>query len=179
MIDLGQQSFRHGDLVHIAPDLGSSMSHFPSDCDAIVIASYAHQYGGSDHDSFTLFLRGQGNTSWYQASQLALLEHDRHDLLASWQKEIDDERTLKSNLDWIFAHGDELLTESCAGASVEALASTLGIDNLWGAQGEGFVYTVSAQLVLELAEPYLRAGNKEGWLAFCRSITTTQHDKES
>ena len=78
------QKFFKGDRVRIARDLGPMMSHFEKDCEAIVMYSYAEQYGGSgkDAEQFSLYiLPNRGETSWYYANQLELIEPDRLDLL--------------------------------------------------------------------------------------------------
>lgn len=93
VVDPHPEKFVMGDLVHIAKDLGPSMSHFTSDCMAIVIGSYGDQYGGDDHDIYSLFLEGKGDTSWYHAHQLTLLERNRGDLRQEWQGEINLKRS--------------------------------------------------------------------------------------
>lgn len=79
------QKFFFGDRVRIAKDLGSSMSHFEKDCEAIVMYSYAEQYDSSSAknlDQFSLFILPKGGeSSWYYAHQLELIEPDRLDLL--------------------------------------------------------------------------------------------------
>jgi hypothetical protein len=40
------QKFNKGDVVWVAKDLGSTMSHFNNDCPAIVMYSYESEYGG-------------------------------------------------------------------------------------------------------------------------------------
>lgn len=86
------ERFRIGDLVQITKDLGPSMSHFTSDCRAIVVASYAQQFGGSNHNSYTLFLEHKGEVSWYKDHQLTYLEHNRGDLRMEWQDVINRRR---------------------------------------------------------------------------------------
>lgn len=79
-----KQKFNRGDLVHVARDLGPSMSHFTSNVDAIVDGSYAevcnpHFYGDEDHlKKYCLFLLIPGNgsirhVSWYHEHQLTLI----------------------------------------------------------------------------------------------------------
>ena len=80
------QKFFLGDRVCIAKDLGASMSHFESDCEAIVMYSYAEQYDDNSSrknlDQFGLYiLPNRGESSWYYADQLTLLEPDRIDML--------------------------------------------------------------------------------------------------
>ena len=163
------QQFHKGDWVRVAKDLGPSMSHFTADCEAIVIGSYKDQYGGNNTDSFTLHLKGRGQCSWYYASQLTLIEPGRLDKLQAWKDEAEAERKQKSNLDWIFANGPAV-TEKPHGASIEALAACFGLTNLWGCSGEGIEYYSNAMGTLDLAAPYLKAGDKAGWLARCELL---------
>lgn len=158
------QKFQKGDWVRIAKDLGPSMSHFTADCEAIVIGSYKDQYGGDNTDSFTLHLKGRGQSSWYYDSQLTMIESGRLDKLQAWEEEAEAERKQKSDLEWIFANGPEV-AEKPHGASIQALAECFGLTNLWGRNGEGITYYSNAMGTLELAAPYLKAGDKAGWLA--------------
>jgi hypothetical protein len=167
------QKFHMGDLVHIAQDLGPMMTHFVSDQDAIVLGSYADQYGDprsvQGEPVYTLFLKDRGETSWYYESQLHLLENNRRDLLRQWREELERDRAMKADLDWIFGHGKEVL-EHGYGASMQTLASCFGCTNLWGSRGEGYVYFTRAMATREMAAPYLRNGDKAGWLAHCEKI---------
>lgn len=162
------QKFHRGDLVHVAKDLGPSMSHFTSDVDAIVIGSYHDQYGGGNIRDYTLHLKGDGQCSWYSEHQLELLEHGRTDLLEQWKAEEEAEEKQKADLDWIFAHGPDVL-KSAHGASIAALAQGVWITNLWGSHGEGLAYYENAMRVLSIAAPFLEAKDKNGWLAFCQT----------
>jgi hypothetical protein len=70
------QKFTRGDVVRVADDLGSTMSHFRSGADAIVMGSYRDQYGGSDAKNYTLMFCDDGNrVSWYYEYQLTLIRH--------------------------------------------------------------------------------------------------------
>jgi len=160
-----KQKFKKGDLVHVAKDLGSCMSHFENDVDAVVIGSYKDKYGGSNTKSYTLHLKGQGEVSWYEEHQLTLIEHSRTDILKIWKAEEKAEEKKKSNLDWIFKNGISVL-KSAHGSTVSALASCLGCSNLWGSHGEGFVYYQNARSVLAMAKPFLEKSDKVGWLEF-------------
>ena len=163
------QKFQKGDWVQVAKDLGPSMSHFTADCEAIVIGSYADQYGGSNRNSFTLHLKGRGQSSWYYGNQLTLIESGRKDKLRQWKATAKAEVKQKSDLDWIFANGPAV-AEKPHGASIAALAKCFGLTNLWGRNGEGITYYSNAMGTLELAMPYLKAGDKAGWLAHCESL---------
>lgn len=170
------QKFQKGDWVQVAKDLGPSMSHFTADCEAIVIGSYADQYGGSDRNSFTLHLKGRGQISWYYGNQLTLIESGRLDKLQAWEDEADAERKQKSDLDWIFANGPDV-AEKPHGASIAALAKCFGLTNLWGRNGEGITYYSNAMGTLELALPYLKAGDKAGWLKRCELLLANARGK--
>ena len=167
--------FNPGDLVHIAKDLGPMMRHFTADIDAIVIGSYQAQYGGQNASDYTLFLKGHGRVSWYHESQMELIQRGRNDLLDLWQSEMDADDKLKSDLDWIFAHGPEVL-ERASGASVAALGKCLGITNLWGSHGEGLAYYENSLRVLSIAGPHLAAKDKDGFLELCKSIHVSTVD---
>jgi hypothetical protein len=130
------QKFQKGDWVRIAKNLGDSMRHFESGCEAIVIGSYADQYGGSNHNSYTLYLKGRGQCSWYYGSQLTLIEPGRLDKLQAWQEEAEAEKRQKSDLDWIFANGPSV-SDNPNSASIEALAECFGLMDMCGCNGEG------------------------------------------
>ena len=163
------QKFQKGDLVHVAKDLGQSMSHFTNDIDAIVIGSYNDQYGGGDTTSYTLHLKGSGQCSWYYEDQLELIERNRCDLLDAWEAEKEAERKQKSDIDWIFEHGPEVL-KSAHGATIETLGRGVGITNLWGSHGEGLAYYENAMTIMAVAGPFLEKKDKAGWLAFCQTV---------
>jgi len=163
------QKFHKGDWVRVAKDLGPHMSHFTGDCEAIVIGSYADQFGGKDHENYTLHLKGRGQCSWYYGSQLTLIESGRLDKLQAWEDEADAERKQKSDLDWIFPNGEAVL-KAPHGASIQALANCFGLTNLWGSRGEGIDYYRNAIGTQRMAEPYLKAGDKAGWLEHCATL---------
>lgn len=169
---MSEQQFHRGDLVRVADDLGPSMKHFSgAGSEAVVVGSYVDQFGGDrpGGGGYTLYLRGDGSTSWYYESQLTLVEPGRVDLLETWEAEIAADAREKSDLAWIFAHGEEV-AEKGYGASIAALARCLGVENLWGSHGEGFVYVENCLKVLALADPYLVAGDEAGWRAFATSV---------
>lgn len=163
------QKFHKGDWVRVATELGPHMSHFTADCEAIVIGSYADQYGGNDHESYTLHINGRGECSWYYGNQLTLIESGRLDKLKQWEDEAEADRQQKSDLDWIFANGEEVL-KSPHGASIQALANCFGLTNLWGSRGEGITYYTNSKATLQFASTYLKAGDKAGWLSRCDEI---------
>ncbi len=88
------KKFFKGDLVQVG-EMPTMMSHFTGNCQAIVLYTYAEQYGRSGsnpHKDYSLFIlkrgdRGEvswyhrGEVSWYHEDQLTLIEPDRLDLL--------------------------------------------------------------------------------------------------
>lgn len=168
METLIKQKFQKGDHVRVAKDLGSMMSHFPSDCEAIVIGSYYDQYGGNEGNKkqYTIHLKGGGQTSWYYEHQLILIKAESLDLLKQWEKERDDDIKEKSDLDWIFSHGEECL-KNPHGSTASALAKYLGVDNLWGSHGEGAVFYSNCYKVLAFAHDFLIKGDKDGYIKAC------------
>ena len=173
---MNEQKFQKGDLVHVAANLGSAMSHFTADIDGIIIGSYADQYGGSGTDSYTLHLKGRGECSWYWENQLTLIEADRLDLLDKWKQELEAEIKQKGDLDWIFENGPDVAAAP-HGASLQSLADSLGLGSLWGSRGEGVTYWTRSMQILEVATPYLKNKDKGGWLALA-SVTATQESPD-
>lgn len=163
------QKFHLGDYVQIADDLGPSMSHFTSGCPAIVMGSYKDEYGGSNTTSYTLFIQGKGEVSWYYESQLTMIEPGNFDLLKRWQREHQGAIDRASDLDWIFSHGPKVI-DRMAGATAEALGQCLGLSNLWGSHGEYFCFWQNASRIRDMAEPFLKRKDKKGWLEFCEKF---------
>jgi hypothetical protein len=173
------QKFHKGDWVRVVKDLGSSMSHFESDCEAIIIGSYADQYPQYDSgnvNQFSLFIKGRGEVSWYHVSQLTLIEAERIDLLEQWKAEKATEIKEKSDLDWIFSHGQEVI-DNPHGSSIAALAACFGLINMWGSRGEGFVWQQNAMGTMAIATPYLEKGDKAGWLENCQRLADEARKK--
>ena len=77
------QKFFKGDLVHVG-EMPVYMDHFEGNCKAIVLYTYAEEYGGGakEEKQYCLHIlpRG-GEVSWYEEKQLTLVEADRLDLL--------------------------------------------------------------------------------------------------
>ena len=156
------QKFRLGDLVRVAKDLGSSRSHFTSDCDAIVVGSYADQFGGSDVESYTLMLLPEGGRcSWYYEEELTLIEKGfAHTILDVAEKKLREE----SSLVWIKNNWTEFKKEPNS-IGLQKLASFLGCYGLWGPQGEGITYYANACAIISFYDkniiPHLKGENEE------------------
>ena len=83
------QKFHTGDLVKIVDDLGPRMNHFQSGVEGIILGSYKDLYGGSNVDSYSLYIEGRGNAAWYYENQLTLIEKHRTDLLEQWKRDME------------------------------------------------------------------------------------------
>lgn len=178
------QQFHHGDHVKLADDY-SKMWRFENGestpikseyagMEAIVIASYSDQYRTPDSGGgYTLRFRRGGEVSWFYDDDLTLISSNALSLLDQWKKEQDDEIKMKSDLDWIFDHGEEVL-KSPHGASICALAACFGLTNLWGRSGEGIVWYENACITMHYAAHHLKAGDKAGWLELCDKVLTSK-----
>lgn len=176
------QAFHNGDHVKIANDYSSggsfdiksgvaiSITSEDAGKEAIVIASYNDKYGIPDTGGdYTLFFKGHGEVSWFPEEALTLIRANASDLLNQWMQELCDEINMKSDLDWIFSHGKEVI-EHPYGSSVAELAKCFGLTNLWGKNGEGYDYYINSLGTMKMATPFLEAGDKTGWLEYCKKI---------
>ena len=80
--------FQPGDLVKIGKNLGAAARFLHTDVEAIVEYSYAGKYGGLEDNSYCLYVKGIGKSSWYDANHLTLIEPGRLDLIETWKSEI-------------------------------------------------------------------------------------------
>ena len=159
---MDQQKYQKGDHIMIDKDLGSMMSHFTADAEAIVIGSYKDQFGGSDTKSYTLHIKDRGKVSWYYEHQLTLIEANRSDLLEQWETKEKELVSQQSDLDWIFTNGKEVV-DNGYGTSIQALADVHNFGSLWGSNGEGVTYLSRSIQILEIAMPYLISGDRKAY----------------
>ena len=80
--------FQPGDFVRISKNLGTAARYLHTDAEAVVEYSYAGKYGGNEDNSYALFIRGIGRSSWYDANHLTLIESGRSDLIEEWKVEM-------------------------------------------------------------------------------------------
>lgn len=131
------EKFRHGDVVQIAKNLRPSMAHFTSGVRGIVIGSYRDQYGGSGDyaiKDYTIFVEGQGETSWYSEDQLTFIEHNPS-LLDTWEDQIEARNRDESDLKWIREHWSEL-RDKCPSTSMLAIFSAMEFQSAFLRNGE-------------------------------------------
>lgn len=162
MRDIKGQKFKRGDVVHIAADLGQSMSHFTKNKDVVILGSYADQFGGSNTKSYTvMFLDTGGECSWYQEHQLTFLRHDGEELIAKITKEKEERVKVEIDLEWIVDNWKEIRigATSETNASMNKLMSLIGITNPWGNHGEGIDYFNNAKYMMDCLDPILLTGD--------------------
>lgn len=157
-------SFVRGDLVRVYGERGLAIAE-----EAVVVYSYAERYGSGDPESYSLLFRGRGEVSWFPSSQLTLVRNDLA-LLDQWRGEVDATAAQRSDLDWIFANGREVLRSGYR-PSIQALADCLRLDDLWGPpRGKGVDLAANLVALGGLAWPYLLRGSKQRWLEFCEDV---------
>lgn len=155
-----KQKFKRGDYLRVEREGKNKMN-------AIVLGSYADEFGGDNIDDYSLYIEGWSESAWYDVDELTLIEKNRMDLLDKWEKEEKSEDEQKSDIDWIFENRKEVL-ENPHNATIERLGRDLGSMNLWGSRGEGIVYNRNARFVLKISEAFLKANKKNKWLEFCK-----------
>lgn len=132
-----EQKFKRGNLVHIAKDLGSMMNHFENDKDAIIVGSYADQFGGDETTKYTvMFLDTGDRCSWYQEWQLTLIDEGGEHLFEEAIK--NRERISKQNTDinYIAKHLEE---GNLSGESILLLFEMLDYNTSFYDNGEFFI----------------------------------------
>lgn len=163
--------FKKYDLVRIKDLSDTCQKYFPHSTEAIVMYTYKEKYGGRDDESMSLYVKDHGEVSWYKPCNLTLVEHGREDLLKEWRDKAAEVEKRESDLDWIFSHGDEIASgKSLSGNVAYALFRCLSDKDMWGSRGEGIVYYENAVTTFCLAKPFLKAKDKEGWLAFAKKF---------
>jgi hypothetical protein len=168
-----QQKFKRGDLVHITADMPSYMSHFKSDLDAIVLGSYADQFGGSCIDEYTLLLIKDGKwyneSSWYEENQLTFIRHEGEEYIQKLQAEKDGLDKIHSDLDWIIDNW-HTFKEEIPSASAQKLMALIGITNPFGNHGEYIDYYNHWLFTLEIITPIMETGDKQKIKEFFRDF---------
>jgi len=188
------KKFNRYDLVQIAADLGPTMSHFTHSARAIVLGSDEDSGGILDIDEldeedvdeeiepgYELYIENCGESAWYPESTLTLMAPKQRELLKAWRKADREYQRTRSSSTWIFEHGKEVLDElrnhkgPYSHPSLEALLYPLG-----GSEGtlvrtrsvpEGIESTyIDTEAMLGLAEPFLMAQDRAGWIALCRDF---------
>lgn len=168
------QKFKRGDLVHIAKDLGPSMSHFTSDQDAIVMGGYKDQYGGDDTNNYTLMFLNSGSTaSWYYECQLTFIRHVGESGISEVESERDKRCAKESDLDWIVSNWPSI-RDSPSGATMNELMRLCGITEPWGKHGEGVEWYGNAMATRRFLDPVLLTGDMKKVGAFLKWVTTPE-----
>lgn len=163
------KELQYGDHVKI-PDNYSTGTIYMDGVSKPMISDYAGKEGIviEGNRSCGIFIKNHGRVWWFDADRLELISHNKEDLLKEWQEYLDNKAKIESDIDWIFENGKQVL-KSCSGATLSTLGKCFGVTNLWGANGEGFVYYGYARHILLIAKPYLLTGDKDGFLKYIES----------
>lgn len=122
-----EQKFKRGNLVHIAV----------KDKDAIIVGSYADEFGGSDTKSYTvMFSDTGGESSWYKEYQLKLIDEGGEHLFDEAKK--NRKRISKQNTDINYI-ASKLDDGSLSSESILFLFDMLGHNTSFHRNGEFFV----------------------------------------
>ena len=155
---MSEQQFQRGDVVGVADDLGSYMSHFPSGGEAIVMYSYRDRYGGrpdSPSDYSLMFMDGS-EVAWYRESQLTFLRRGGESEIQRIIAEREARTSQESDLRWIAANWPTIRTK-VPGASAAELMRRVGITNPWGSEGEGMAWYANWEQTFAAVDPILSA----------------------
>lgn len=158
------QKFKRGDVVHIAADLGQSMSHFTKDVDVVILGSYADQFGGGNVKDYTVLFCSNGNeVAWYEEHQLTFLYYGGEKLISKIKKEREGRQEVEGDLNWIVDNWRVIKTRGRGypSASMDKLMSLIGITEPWGRHGEGIDRWTHIQYTLTHLDPILMTGNIE------------------
>ena len=132
-----KQKFKRGNLVYIAKDLGPLMSHFTSGVNAIVVYSYAEQYGGENISSYSVMFLDDGNlSSWYHESQLTLVEEGGEHLFEIAQENRKKVSEKNKDISYILSQLDE---GNFGSESILFLFDMLGYQSSFNRNGEFFI----------------------------------------
>lgn len=169
-METGLQKFHRGDVVHIAKNLGSWMSHFEADEDVVIIGSYCDQFHHhsippvdgrcvepNGHSYTVLFFNG-GEVSWYAEHQLTFLRTGGPCIIHEIQDAYEKVKTVQTDMAWIVANWKGI-KDSCPGPTISYLMGRIGITNPWGSQGEGLAYYSNARLTIQLLGAALESGD--------------------
>lgn len=172
------QKFQSGDLIRIAKDLGSSMSHFKADCDAIVIATYAQQFGGNNVDSYTLLFEDEGRVSWYHEAQLTFIKHVGQEGIKAWTDAIKERAENESALPYIVANWKSFKKDGkYPSASLCELLRMVGVTNPWGSSGEGVNLYNNYNQIIRIFDEVISGGDVAKVQAFAEAFKAERATK--
>jgi len=131
------QKFKRGNLVHVDKELGSMMTHFENDKDAIIVGSYADQFGGNNTKSYTLIFLDDGcEVSWYEEHQLTLIDEGGEHLFEEAKATREKIRKQDTDINYILEHLD---LGRLSSESILMLFDVIGFKTLFHKSGEFFV----------------------------------------
>ena len=158
-----KQKFVRGDKVRVKDDLGFTHSHFRSGFDAIILGSYADQFGGDNTNSYTILSCDTGTSiSWYYDEHLEFVEHVGEQEITRIDEEAKKRIKQESDIEWIWDNWPEI-RRSLPSMSAVALMNHIGIRDPWGQRGEGVTFYANAKFAVELLDPILTARDREAF----------------
>lgn len=151
-----EQKFKRGDLVMVAKDQGLCRSHFQGGEEAIVIGSYADQFGGSNTSDYTvMFVSTGGQSSWYPEQFLTFICHAGEEAIGRLIKDREERAAVQQDLKWILANWAKI-RHSVPGPTMAYLMARCGITNPWGIHGEGVTYYYNLRWTFMHVDPAFR-----------------------
>ncbi len=168
-----KQKFHRGNLVHIKKiPKNSSMGHFQSDCNAIIIGSYYEQYGGGpnpEHE-YTIMINGY-KTSWYYESQLTLLDKGGEHLIKKAEKKVENKEKNYKDPKWIYTNLDEALKSDYSNLAIQTLGELTGFTNWYGSHGEYYIYIENIfQAIVMISFAISKTKNYKEFYSFMSNI---------
>ena len=177
------QKYHRGDVVFVGTMSDEEgMGHFPGDQEAIVMGSYADQYGGgpSCEDHYTLLFTGSGGeSSWYYDHHLTFIRHGGESEIEAVHAKRAGQDAHDANLDWIVSNWNSI-RERPPMASLFALAALSGYspDDLWGKHGEGIDLWSNTTQIHRAFDPVLLGGDIEAVKAFAPTVKIKLFDND-
>lgn len=156
---MSKQKFNRGDVVHIAVDLGQSMSHFEKDKDVVILGSYADEFGGNNTRDYTVLFEDGNECAWYQEYQLTFLRYGGEELISEIKKTRNERNKVVSDLGWIVDNWKKIRKEGVPGATMVKLMSLIGITSPYGNHGEGIDYYNHTKYTTRCLDAILSTGD--------------------
>lgn len=108
-------------------------------------------------------------TAWWNVAGLVFLDADREDMIQQWTAKREELDAIYKDLDWIFAIPRPTDWKPPT-VSVERLWAEISPTDIWGSRGEGFVAYQNMVLTMQIAGPFLRTGDRDGFLQHVKQL---------
>ena len=160
---MSRHPFATGDLVWVKKITDESRRHFLSEFYAVLVYSYGERYGnGVPDDEWHVMTTDGFGHAWYHSNDLEPVLADVPELITLLKTAHKTREQEEAQLSWIITNWPRMQKDgSYSGASLETLGHLIGMDNLWGPNGEGFVYDRNARFLIVLFSQALLTGKEE------------------